>query len=73
MQGNFSEKNKILNFYQLNVLNNVAFMHKITIKTASSMLHPWFQRPSHSYPTNFSEFNYSSPARNIKKLSLEYQ
>ena len=52
-----SRKNKILNIYHLNVLNNVMFMHKISTKTAPSMFHSHFQRPSHSYPTSFSETN----------------
>ena len=55
----------IFNNYMFNVklllLNNVLFMHKIPTKTAPSMFHSRFQRPSHYYPTNFSECNYSLP------------
>ena len=61
----FRKKEKYL-VYQLNILNNVMFMHRISTKTAPSVFHPRFQRPSHSYPTNFSESNYSLPARNLK-------
>ena len=66
IQGTFSEKN-ILDAYQLNILNNVTFMQKISTKTAPSMFHSHFERPSHSYPTNVSESNYSLPAHNLRK------
>ena len=60
-------KNKILNVYQVNILNNVMFMHRISTKTAPAVFHLRFQRPCHSYPTSFSESSYSLPARNLKK------
>ena len=60
-------KNKILNVYQLNRLNSVMLMHKISTKTAPSVFHSRFQRPSHSCPTNFSESNYSLPTHNLRK------
>ena len=62
----FFRKNKILNVHQLNILN-VMFMHKISTKTAPSGLHSRFQRPSHSYFTNFSESNYPLPTSNLRK------
>ena len=40
-------------------------MPKITTKAA-----PRFQRPSNSYPTNFSESNYSPSAHNLKKIKF---
>ena len=52
-------KNKILNVYQLNTLNNVMFMHIISTKTVPLVFYSYFQRSSQSYPTNFSESNYS--------------
>ena len=60
-------KNKILNVYQLNTLNNVMFMHRISTKTPPAVFHPRFQRPSHSYPANFSESDYSLAAHDFKK------
>ena len=60
-------KNKILNVYQLNILKNVKFMHKISTKTAPSVFHSRFKRPSHYYLPNFSESNYSLPAHNLRK------
>ena len=56
-------KNKILNVYQLKIPNNVMFMYKIP----TSVFRSRFQRPSHSYPTIFSEYNYSLPADNLRK------
>ena len=60
-------KNEILHVYQLNILNNIMFMHKISTKTDPPVFHSHFQSPSHSYPTNFSESNYSLPARNVRE------
>ena len=60
-------QNKILNVHQLNILNNVVFIHKISTKTALSVFHAHFQRPSQSYPTNFSESNFSLTPQNVKK------
>ena len=51
-------KNKILNAYQLNILNNVMLMQRISTKTVPPVFHPRFQRPPHSYPTNFPDSNY---------------
>ena len=59
-------KNKILNLYRLNILNNVMFVHKIPTQTVSSVI----QRPSHSYPTNFSECSYSLPTHNLRKIKF---
>ena len=47
--------------YQLNILSNVVF------KLNSSLGVPLrFLRPSYSYPTNFSGFNYSLSAQTLK-------
>ena len=48
-------------------------MHKISTTAAPSMFYPRFQKLSHSYPTNFSESNYSPPPHNLKKENLDYQ
>ena len=53
--------------------NKIMFMHRISTKTPPAVFHPRFQRPSQSYPTNFSESNYSLPAHNLKKVNLEHQ
>ena len=66
-------KNKMLNVYRLNIMNNVMSMHRILTKTAAAVFHSRFQRPSHFYLTNFSESNYWLPAHNFKKVNLEYR
>ena len=62
IQGTFLEKINI----KKSKLDNAMFIDKISTKTASSVFHQRFQRPSHSYPTNFLESNYSLPAHNLK-------
>ena len=52
----FRKHNKILNVYQVSELNNVMFIYKISTKTTS-----------YSYPTYFSESDYSLPAHNLRK------
>ena len=64
--GQLFRKNKILNVYQLKILNTGMFMYRVSIKTAPSVLHPRFQRLSDSYSTNFSESNNSLSAHNLK-------
>ena len=49
IQGTFLDK-KILNIYQLNIVNNVMFTPKISTRTLSSVFHPRFQIPCHFYP-----------------------
>ena len=62
IQGIFLDKIKMF---------NVVFMHKISTTAAPSMFYPRFQK--HTYPTNFSESNYSPPPDNLKKANLDYQ
>ena len=56
----FVEK-KVFNVYQLNILNNLIFIHKVKTETAPSVFLPKFQKPAHLYPTNFSKLNYIKP------------
>ena len=51
-------QNIVFNVYQLNILNNLIFMHKIKTETAPAVFLPKFQKPAHPYPTNFSKLNY---------------
>ena len=44
----------ILNVYQINILNNTILMHQISTKTAPSVFLSKFKKPSHLYPTRFS-------------------
>ena len=52
---------KILNVYQSNILNNTVFMHQINTKTAPSAFLSKFKKPSHLYPTRFSNVSYIKP------------
>ena len=54
-------ESKILNVFQLNILNNLVFMHKIKSQTAPEIFQNKFRKPTHKYPTNFSTSNYSIP------------
>ena len=45
------QSNKILNVYQLNVLINLLFMHKIEIKTTPYLFLSNVQVATHIYPT----------------------
>ena len=69
------QSNKILNVYKLNIVNVAKFMYKVNPKTAPNIFLSRFQKPSHSYPTRFSELNYVQPTHNIKtskySISLE--
>ena len=58
--------NEIPNVYKLNVVNVATFMYKVNPKTAPNIFLSRFQKPSHSYPTRFSELNYVQPTRKIK-------
>ena len=60
------QSNKILNVYKFNIANVATFMYKVNPKIAPNIFLLRFQKPSHSYPTRFSEYNYTQPTRNIK-------
>ena len=61
------QSNKILHVYNLNILNVATVMYKVEQKTAPNVFLSRFQKPSHFYPTRFSELNYVQPIHNIKK------
>ena len=60
------QSNKILNVYKLNIVNVATFLYKVNPKTAPNIFLSRFQKPSHSYPTRFSELNYVQPTSKIK-------
>ena len=47
----------ILDLYQINILNNTILMHQISTKIAPSVFLSKFRKPSHLYPTRFSNVN----------------
>ena len=61
------KEQKILNIYQLNILSNIIFMHRVENKTAPSIFLTKFCKPSHPYPTNFSAHNFLVPTLKLKK------
>ena len=42
-------QNKVFNLYQLNILNNLIFMHKVRNETAPAVFLPKFQNPAYPY------------------------
>ena len=60
-------ENKILNVYQLNILNNLMFMQRIKLQTAPIIFLSKFQKPSHNYPTTYSINNYVVPSSKLIK------
>ena len=63
---------KILNIYQLNILSNIIFMHRVENKTAPSIFLTKFCKPSHPCPTDFSAHNFLVPTLKLKKVGIEF-
>ena len=61
----------ILNVYQLYILNNTILMHQISTKTAPSVFLSKFKKPSHLYPTRFSNVNYIKPTYKLNKCKFQ--
>ena len=66
MSESYFEKNKTLNVFQLNILNNLVFMHKIKSQTVPKLFQK-FLKPTHKYPTNFSTSNCRIPLFKLSK------
>ena len=65
--GEIFKEQKILNIYQLKILSNIIFMHRVENKTAPSIFLTKFCKPSHAYPTNFLTHNFLVPTLELKK------
>ena len=53
---------KILNVYQINIVNNVFFIHRINTKSAPIVFPDKLTKPFRLYPTSFSKLlNYTKP------------
>ena len=61
------KEQRILIIYQLNIIGNVVFIHRVENKTAPSIFLTKFCKPSHPYPTNFSAHNFLVPTLKLKK------
>ena len=59
---------KILNVYQINILNNTVLMHQISINIALSVFLSKFKKPSHLCPTRFSNVSYIKPTYKLNIL-----
>ena len=60
-------ESKILNVFQLSVLNKFVFMHKFKYQTVPNIFQKKFSKPTHKYPTNFSISNYIIPPFKLSK------
>ena len=56
------KKNNILNTCQLNILNNLLFLHRVKDRKVTNVLLSNISRPSHRYQANFSRNNYILPS-----------
>ena len=61
------ESVSVLNLYKLNILNIVAFMHRVHTKTSPPVFTGSFQRISHLYSTRSSTLNFSKPKLKLTK------
>ena len=53
----YFKENNILNIYQLNIFDNLLFLHRIKNEKALNVFFSEFLRPSHHYPTSYSRNN----------------
>ena len=65
-----SKEQKVLDIYQLSILSNIIFMHRVENKIASSIFLSKFCKLSNSYPTNFSAHNFFVPTLKLKKVGI---
>ena len=61
------QKRKYLNVFQLSVLNNLLFMHRIKFQTVPKIFQDNFGEPTHKYLSNFSTSNYSTSPFKLNK------
>ena len=59
--------NNILNIYQLNIFNNLPFLDRVKNGKGHNVFLFKFLRPSHHYPTSFSQNNYIVPSFKLTK------
>ena len=59
------EQNKVFNVYELNILNNLIFMHRVKTESAPAVFLPKFEDAAHPYPVNFSKLNYIKPTSQL--------
>ena len=57
----YVKENNMLNIYQFHIFNNLLFLHRVKNRKAPNVFLSKFLRPSHHYPTSFSQNNYIVP------------
>ena len=61
------KENNILNIFQLNIFNNLLFLYRVKNGKAPNVFLSKSLRPSHHYPTSFSQNNYIVPSFKLTK------
>ena len=58
---------KVFNIYQLNILKNFIFMHKVKTETAppAFLISTKLKKRAHPHSTNFSKLNYIKPRGSV--------
>ena len=55
----------ILNMYQINILNNAIFMHRVNANNAPNIFLEKLTKPYHLYETRFSQINFTKPTHKL--------
>ena len=58
---------KILNVYQINILNNAFFMHRTNTNSAPIVFLDKLTKPAHLYPARFSQIHCSKPTHKLNR------
>ena len=58
---------KVLNEYQVNIWENLVFMHQVNPNTVPTIFFNKFKKPAHNYPTKFARTSYSIPPFKLNK------
>ena len=66
-------ESKILNIFQLNILNNLVFMHKIKSQTAPKLFQNKFHKPTQSILQIFQHSTIAHHHLNYASLNTEFQ
>ena len=61
---------KILNVYQIHILNSTVLMHQISTKAVPNVFLSKFEKSSHLYPTRFSNISYIRPTCKLNKCKF---
>ena len=67
----YFKENNILNIYQLNIFNNLLFLHRVKNGKAPNVFLCKFLRPWRHYPTSFSQNNYIVPSFKLTKKQVQ--